>query len=194
MLKNEVQYLWCCRGHGDHDWRYGSSRVTQSQLPKPKMIRGMEQLSCKEWNPLSSAPSNQSLVQRAGVVRACVKGFTEAQNNDTSSPSLVHSCSHSTVEGRWVGEAGPALCEAVLAVLNHPHILNVPQLGGPHKTQAIFISFLRIALWQFIVTDSQTLKSSLNYIGLKSEQIRSLSHFKMDGASSAFIIMILARP
>lgn len=61
-----------------------------------------------------------------GVVGACAKDFTEAQTNDSHSPSLVHCCRHSTVEGHWVGLAGLALCEAVLSVSNHLHILKMP--------------------------------------------------------------------
>ena len=47
-----------------------------------------------------------------------VKSLTEIQVDDTCYFSLVHQCSQSISEGYWVGQAGPALGEAMLAVLN----------------------------------------------------------------------------
>lgn len=60
-------------------------------------------------------------------MRDCVTGFTEVQTNDTCSPSLVHGCSHSILEGYGVGQAGLALGEAVSAALSLPPVPHEPQ-------------------------------------------------------------------
>lgn len=49
-----------------------------------------------------------------------VQGFTEVQKNNIHNPSLVQWHNYSILEGHWVGQAGFALIEAVLAVPNPP--------------------------------------------------------------------------
>lgn len=77
----------------------------------------------KNHNKVSLGPSplqaEQTLhtfpISREDVVGDCVKGLTEVQINDICSPSPVH-----PITGvHWVGQAGLALGEALLAVSNH---------------------------------------------------------------------------
>lgn len=47
----------------------------------------------------------------------CVKGYAEAQLDNTFNSSFVHCCNHSIIEGHLVGQAGPDLDEAMKKIL-----------------------------------------------------------------------------
>ena len=49
------------------------------------------------------------------AVGDCVKGFTKIRIDDVHWFSLVHPCSYTIIESHYVGEAGLALGEAMLA-------------------------------------------------------------------------------
>lgn len=72
--------------------------------------------------PSNNSPSTESIslqFRAKDVVGDHIKSFTEAQRDDICSPSPVHWYSYSITEAQQVGQAGVALGEAVLAVLNH---------------------------------------------------------------------------
>ncbi len=58
--------------------------------------------------------------------RSCQKSLTEVQIDDMSDSLLVHGCSYATTEGDYVGWAELAHGKAILIVLYHLPVFQVP--------------------------------------------------------------------
>ena len=59
-------------------------------------------------------------------MRDHVKGFAEVQISDIYCPSPVYQSHHSIIEGHQIGQARPALGEAMLAVSDHLFVSYMP--------------------------------------------------------------------
>jgi len=57
----------------------------------------------------------------------CVKGLSEVQIDDVSGSSFVHCHSYTIIKSGKIGQAGPALGEAMLVLPYHLPLLHVPR-------------------------------------------------------------------